>query len=49
MHASVIAPQLPNIEFVLSDMAEDYFESIKENTKSIDSFYHPMTFDRNGM
>ena len=41
MHASIIAPKLPNIEFVLSDMAEDYFEHIKENVKSIDNVLLP--------
>ena len=41
MHASIIAPKLPNIEFVLSDMAEDYFEHIKENVKSIDNVLPP--------
>ena len=46
MHASIIAPKLPNIEFVLSDMAEDYFEHIKENVKSIDNvLLPPVTFD----
>ena len=46
VHASIIAPKLPNIEFVLSDMAEDYFEHIKENVKSIDNvLLPPVTFD----
>ncbi|CAL6350768.1 unnamed protein product [Bathycoccus prasinos] len=46
VHASIIAPKLPNIEFVLSDIAEDYFEHIKENVKSIDNvLLPPVTFD----
>ena len=30
VHASVIAPQLPDIDFVLSDISEEYFENIKK-------------------
>ena len=46
VHASVIAPQLPEIEFVLSDRNEDHFESIKENTKHIENvLLPPVTFD----
>jgi len=37
VHASVIAPQLPDIDFVLSDISEEYFENIKENVKAIDN------------
>ena len=46
VHASVIAPQLPDIDFVLSDISEEYFENIKENVKAIDNvLLPPVTFD----
>jgi hypothetical protein len=46
VHASVIAPQLPDIDFVLSDISEEYFEGIKENVKAIDNvLLPPVTFD----